>query len=190
MSLSRRSWLKLVGGAGAGLAVADVVDARELRAAAASTKLVGAKEVTTACNFCSCGCGIVAHVRDGKLVHMEGDRDHVVNRGALCSKGAAMIATHESKERVTAPLWRAAGSDRFQEISWDEALDKLARRLHATREASWIPTEKVGDVDTPVNRTDAIALLGGAQNTNEECYLFNKLGRLLGTNYVEHQARL
>ena len=190
MGVSRRSWLKLVGGGGVGLAMADRVDARDSRGAAASTKLVGTTQVTTACNFCSCGCGIVAHVKDGKLVHLEGDPDHVVNRGALCSKGAAMIATHESPERVTAPLWRAPGSDRFQEISWDEALDKVARKLKATRDASWIATEKVGDVETPVNRTDAIALLGGAQNTNEECYLFNKLGRLLGTNYVEHQARL
>jgi formate dehydrogenase major subunit len=190
VGLSRRSWLKLIGGGGAGLAVADLVDARELHAAAASTRLVGAKEVTTACNFCSCGCGIIAHVRDGQLVHMEGDPDHVVNRGALCSKGAAMTATHESKERVTAPLYRAPGSDRFQEISWDEAIDKLARKLKATRDANWIATEQVGEVQNPVNRTDAIAFLGGAQNTNEECYIFNKLGRLLGTNYVEHQARL
>ena len=190
MGLSRRSWLKLLAGGGAGLAVADLVDARELQAAAASTKLTGAREVTTACNFCSCGCGIVAHVRDGKLIHMEGDPDHVVNRGALCSKGASVSAVNGSKERLTVPLYRAPGSDRFQEISWDEAIDKLARKLKTTRDASWIATEKAGAVESPVNRTDAIAFLGGAQNTNEECYLFNKLGRLLGTNYVEHQARL
>ena len=82
------------------------------------------------------------------------------------------------------------GADRFQEISWDEALDRVAKKLKASRDANWIATEKVGDAENPVNRTDAIAFLGGAQNTNEECYLYNKLGRLLGTNYVEHQARL
>jgi formate dehydrogenase major subunit len=179
-----------VAGGGAGLAVGDLVEARELRAAAASTKLVGADVVTTACNFCSCGCGIVCHVRDGKLVHLEGDPGHVVNQGALCSKGAAMIATHESPERLRTPRFRAAGSDRWQELSWNEALDRLARKLKATRDATWIATEKDGDVENPVARTDAIAILGGAQNTNEECYLLNKLGRLLGTNYVEHQARL
>jgi formate dehydrogenase major subunit len=87
-------------------------------------------------------------------------------------------------------MYRAPGSDRWQELSWDEAFDKLARKLKATRDASWIATEKDGDAEYPVNRTDAIAFLGGAQNTNEECYLWNKMGRLLGTNYVEHQARL
>jgi formate dehydrogenase major subunit len=190
MKLGRRAWLKLATGGGVGLALGDLVEARELRAAAASTKLQGAKEITTACNFCSCGCGIICHVKDGKLVHLEGDPDHVVNRGALCSKGAAMAATHASEERLRAPLWRAPGSDRWQEISWEDALEKLARKVKSTRDANWIASEDVGGVEYPVNRTDAIALLGGAQNTNEECYLFNKMGRLLGTNYVEHQARL
>ncbi len=189
MSLTRRSWLKLAGG-GIGLALTDLVEARELREAAASLKLKDAKEVTTACNFCSCGCGIVCHVRDGKLVNLEGDPDHVVNQGALCSKGAAMVATHESKERLRTPMLRAPGSDRWQEISWDEAFDRLAKKLKAVRDASWIGTEKDGDKEHVVSRTDAIAFLGGAQNTNEECYLFNKMGRLLGTSYVEHQARL
>jgi formate dehydrogenase major subunit len=87
-------------------------------------------------------------------------------------------------------MYRAPGSDRWQELSWDEAFDKLARKLKATRDANWIATDKDGDREVPVNRTDAIAFLGGAQNTNEECYLWNKMGRLLGTNYVEHQARL
>jgi predicted molibdopterin-dependent oxidoreductase YjgC len=59
-----------------------------------------------------------------------------------------------------------------------------------TRDATWIASEKVGDKEVPVNRTDAIGFLGGAQNTNEECYLFQKAARLLGLVYVEHQARL
>lgn len=190
MSLGRRAWLKLAGGGGIGLALSDVVDAREFRAAAGSMKLNGAKEVTTACNFCSCGCGIICHVKDGKLVNLEGDPDHVINQGGLCSKGAALFATHGSDQRVQVPLYRAPGSERWQEISWDEALEKLVRKIKAIRDANWIATEKDGDVEYPVNRTDAIGFLGGAQNTNEECYLFNKMGRLLGTNYVEHQARL
>jgi formate dehydrogenase major subunit len=182
--------LKLVTGGGVGLAVSDLADAREIEAAAASTRLRDAKEVTTACNFCSCGCGIVCHVRDGELVNLEGDPDHVINEGALCSKGAAMVATHASDQRLQIPLYRAPGSDRWQPLSWDEALAKLASKLKATRDATWVATEKDGAAEYPVNRTDAIAFLGGAQNTNEECYLLNKLGRLLGTNYVEHQARL
>jgi len=190
VSLGRRAWLKLASGGGLGLALTDLVEARELEAAAASVKLKGAKESTSACNFCSCGCGIICHVRDGKLVHLEGDPDHVVNQGALCSKGAAMVATHESDQRVRAPRYRAPGSDAWQEISWDEALDRLARKIRSTRDASWIASEKVGDAEWRVNRTDAIGFLGGAQNTNEECYLFSKMARLFGTAFVEHQARL
>ncbi len=189
MSFGRRTWIKLATG-GVGLALTDLAEARALKAAAASEKLVGATEVTTSCPFCSCGCGIVCHVKDGKLVNLEGDPDHVVNQGALCSKGAAMVATHESPQRLKVPMYRAAGSDAWQELTWDEAYEKLATKLKATRDAHWVATEKDGEVEWPVNRTDAIAVLGGAQNTNEECYLLNKLARLLGTNYVEHQARL
>ena len=180
--------MKRVAGGGAAVALGDLLTVQPSRAA--ELKLKGAKEFTTACNFCSCGCGMVGHVVDGKLVNLEGDPDHVVNQGALCSKGAAMIATHESEQRVRSPRYRAPGSDRWVEISWDEALDKLARKLKATREATWVATDKDGEQEVPANRTDAIAFLGGAQNTNEECYLWNKMGRLLGTSYVEHQARL
>lgn len=190
MSLGRRSWLKLATGGGIGLALSDLVEAKELQAAAAGTRLAGAKEVTTACPFCSCGCGMICHVKDGKLLAVEGDPDHVVNQGALCSKGAAMVATHDSPERLRAPRYRAPGSDRWQDISWDEALDRIARKVKATRDATWIATEKDGDVEYKVNRTDAIGFLGGAQHTNEECYLFAKMGRLFGTAAVEHQARL
>ncbi len=186
----------MAAGGTAGLALAELgFGPSEARAATQGLKLQGAKEFTTACNFCSCGCGMVAHVKEGKLVNLEGDPDHVINFGALCSKGAAMKATHESEQRVKAPLYRAPGSDRWVEIGWDEAFDKLAKKLKAVREASWVATEKDKDkdgneVEYPVNRTDAIAFLGGAQNTNEECYLWNKMGRLLGTSYIEHQARL
>ncbi len=196
MNVGRRGWLKLAAGGTAGLALAELgFGPAEARAAVNGMKLAGAKEFTTACNFCSCGCGMVAHVKDGKLVNLEGDPDHAINFGALCSKGAAMKATHESPQRVRNPRYRAAGSDRWVEISWDEAFEKIAKKLKATRDASWVATEKGKDkegkdVEYPVNRTDAIGLLGGAQHTNEECYLFNKMGRLLGTSVVEHQARL
>jgi formate dehydrogenase major subunit len=196
MNVGRRGWLKLAAGGTAGLALAELgFGPAEARAAVSGMKLAGAKEFTTACNFCSCGCGMVAHVKDGKLVNLEGDPDHAINFGALCSKGAAMKATHESPQRVKTPKYRAAGSDRWVEISWDEAYEKIAKKLKATRDASWVAVEKDkdkdgNDVEYPVNRTDAIGLLGGAQHTNEECYLFNKMGRLLGTSYIEHQARL
>ncbi len=191
MTFSRRSFLKLTGGAGAGLALVDLgLDVGEVRAAAKKTKLADAKEFTSVCTFCSCGCGLVAYVKDGKLLHLDGDPDHIINEGSLCSKGASLGAVPKSDQRVKTPLYRAPGSDRWQEISWDEAIDQIARKIKATRDATWIATEKDGDHDVPVARTDALAFLGGAQNTNEECYLMAKMGRLLGTPYIEHQARL
>jgi formate dehydrogenase major subunit len=196
MNVGRRSWLKLAAGGSAGLALSELgFGPTEARAATSGAKLLGAKEFTTACNFCSCGCGMVAHVKDGKLVNLEGDPDHVVNEGSLCSKGAAMRATHESDQRVKNPLYRAPGADAWQEISWDEAIEKIAKKVKQVRDGSWIATEKDKnkdgvEVEYPVNRTDALAFMGGAQNTNEECYLFSKMARLFGTAYVEHQARL
>ena len=214
--ISRRDVLKLSVGGGAGLALGGLIDMPAAAAAAKSLKLSDVQEFTTSCNFCSCGCGMVASVRDGKLIKMEGDYDHIVNRGSLCVKGISMFATHASPQRLTTPRYRAPGTDHWVEISWDDAIARVAKKIRATRDETWIATEKVdapdlsvdrasgdrlqnaprfiphegGKRDVPVNRTDAIGFMGGAQNTNEECYLFQKAARLLGMSYVEHQARL
>jgi len=214
--VSRRDVLKLTVGGGTGLAVGGLLDWPALKAATENLKLSNINEFTTSCNFCSCGCGMIAQVRDGKLIAMEGDYDHIVNRGSLCVKGISMFATHASPQRLTKPRYRAPGTDHWVEISWDDAIARVAKKIHETRDETWIATEKVdapdlsvdrasgdrlqnapqfiphegGKRDVPVNRTDAIGFMGGAQNTNEECYLFQKAARLLGMAYVEHQARL
>lgn len=188
--LNRRDWLKFAAGAGVGLALDGLIDVSQVRAAAKNLKLSNVTEFTTSCNFCSCGCGMIASVRDGKLIAMEGDYDHIVNRGSLCAKGVSMFATHASPNRLQTPRYRAPGSDHWEEITWDQAVDRVAQKIKRSRDTSWIATEKLGDKDVPANRTDAFAFMGGAQNTNEECYLFQKAARLLGTVYVEHQARL
>ena len=188
--VSRRELLKMSVGGGAGLAVGGLLDWPAVQAAATNLKLSDINEFTTSCNFCSCGCGMIASVRDGKLVSMEGDFDHVVNGGSLCVKGISMFATHASPQRLTTPKYRAPGSDHWEEITWQQAVDRIARKIVKTRNENWIAKEVVNGVEVPVNRTDAFAFMGGAQNTNEECYLFQKGMRLLGTAYVEHQARL
>ena len=189
-AINRRDWLRLTVSGGAGLAIGDLLDLSTVRAATQKLKLENISEFTTSCNFCSCGCGMIAAVRDGKLLTMEGDYDHIVNRGSLCVKGISMFATHMSPNRLQTPRYRAPGSDHWEDISWDDAIARVAQKIRKTRDATWIATEKVGDKEVPVNRTDAIGFLGGAQNTNEECYLFQKAARLLGLAYVEHQARL
>jgi formate dehydrogenase major subunit len=188
--VSRRDVLRLTVGGGTGLAVGGLLDWPVLKAATSAMKLSEINEFTTSCNFCSCGCGMIASVRNGKLISMEGDYDHVVNGGSLCVKGISMFATHASPQRNTVPRYRAPGSDHWEEITWQQAVDRIARKIVKTRNETWIAREQVDGVEVPVNRTDAIAFMGGAQNTNEECYMFQKAARLLGTAYVEHQARL
>ncbi len=216
MSLNRRDWLKATMGGGTGLAIGGLLDVPAMRAQTRDLKLSDVSEFTTSCNFCSCGCGMIATVRDGKLLTMEGDYDHIVNRGALCVKGISMHATHASPQRLTTPRYRAPGSDHWEDISWEDAITRVAQKVRKTRDETWIATEKVdapallvdlaagdriasaprfvpqegGNKEVPVNRTDAMGFMGGAQNTNEECYLFQKAARLLGMSYVEHQARL
>ena len=188
--LSRREWFKRGAGGCAGLALSSLIDLSVVRASTQNLKLSEVSEFTTSCNFCSCGCGMIASVRQGKLIAMEGDFDHIVNRGSLCVKGISMFATHTSPNRLRTPRYRAPGSDHWEEISWENAVERVAEKIRKTRDATWVANEKLGDAEVPVNRTDAIAFMGGAQNTNEECYLFQKAARLLGIAFVEHQARL
>ena len=189
-AFDRRNLFRLTLGGGVGLALGGVLDAAEVKAAAENLKLSEIREFTTSCNFCSCGCGMIAAVRDGKLIAMEGDYDHIVNRGSLCVKGISMFATHASPNRLKTPRYRASGSDHWEDVTWQEAAEKIARKIKKVRDETWVATEKLDGKDVPVNRTDAIAFLGGAQNTNEECYIFQKAARLLGMPFVEHQARL
>jgi len=188
--VNRRDLLRLTLLGGTGLALDGLIDVPAMRAATRDLRLSEIAEFTTSCNFCSCGCGMIAAVRDGKLISMEGDYDHIVSRGSLCVKGISMFATHASPKRLTKPLYRAPGSDHWEEMEWKDAAEKVARKIHKIRNETWIATQKLGDKDVPGNRTDAIAFLGGAQNTNEECYIFQKASRLLGIPWVEHQARL
>jgi formate dehydrogenase major subunit len=153
-------------GGSVGLALDGLLDLPTVRAANQELKLADVREFTTSCNFCSCGCGMIAAVREGKLIAMEGDYDHIVNRGSLCVKGISMFATHASPNRLTTPRYRAPFSDRWEEITWENAVERIAQKIRKTRDATWVATEKLGDAEVPVNRTDAIAFMGGAQNTN------------------------
>src|SRR6201997_276746 len=98
--VSRRDWMKASIGGAMGLAVGGLIDVAAVRAATRELKLSKVSEFTTSCNFCSCGCGMIAAVREGKLIAMEGDYDHIVNRGSLCVKGISMFAIHTSPNRL------------------------------------------------------------------------------------------
>src|ERR1700745_4436992 len=91
-AVSRRDWMKTSVGGAMGLAVGGLIDVAAVRAATKELKLSKMSEFTTSCNFCSCGCGMIAAVREGKLITMEGDYDHIVNRGAFSGKGIQFLS--------------------------------------------------------------------------------------------------
>ncbi len=126
---SRRDWLKFAVGTSAGLALDGLIDVEQVKAVTKNVKLANVTEFTTSCNFCSCGCGMIASVREGKLIAMEGDYDHIVNRGSLCAKGVSMFATHGSPNRLKTPKYRAPGSDHWEEITWEQAVDRIAQKI-------------------------------------------------------------
>lgn len=186
MKLSRRNLLKLAG-VGTTAAVAGVgLDLSAARAAGTTLRIARAREYPSVCCFCSGGCGVIAQVVDGKLVHTEGDPDNPSNRGSNCSKGAAVQQTHDNPQRVTNVMHREAGSERWQIRSWDWAVDRIAKLVKETRDRTF--QAEVGGVT--VNRTEAIGSLGSSILNNEDLYLITKFMRGLGVTYIEHQARI
>jgi anaerobic selenocysteine-containing dehydrogenase len=149
-------------------------------------KTRGATNTTTVCPFCGVGCGQVVSTRSDKVIHIEGDAGHPISEGTLCSKGASAIQVVNNSRRLQKVLYRAPGGKAWEAKSWDWALERIAARVKETRDKSF--TTDVGEVT--VNRTEAIACLGGSALDNEEAYLLAKLMRALGLVYIEHQARL
>jgi formate dehydrogenase major subunit len=149
-------------------------------------KTRGATATTTVCPFCGVGCGQVVSTRAGKVIHIEGDPGHPISEGTLCSKGAAGIQVVNNPRRLQKVLYRKPQGAAWEEKSWDWALERIAARVKETRDKTF-QTSLDGRV---VNRTEAIACLGGSALDNEEAYLLVKLMRALGLVYVEHQARL
>jgi formate dehydrogenase major subunit len=195
MELTRRDFLKL---SGSGLGAAALVNLGFSVPALATTeplRITRAKESTTICPYCAVGCGILVMSANNKVVNTEGNPDHPINQGTLCSKGTALIQISSvdgkvNPDRITEPMYRASGAKKWTEISWDEAFDKIARKIKDTRDANWIEKDDVDGKKVTCNRVEAIASFGGASLDNEECYLLVKMLRALGLVYVEHQARI
>jgi len=153
-------------------------------------KTKDAKETTSVCCYCAVGCGLIVHTSkqgDKRTINIEGNPDHVINRGALCSKGSSIFQLVENKNRLTEPMYRAPYSDKWEKVSWDWALDNIAKRIKKTRDDNF--TFK-NSADQVVNRTTAIASVGSAAMDNEECWVYQSFLRSLGLVYIEHQARI
>jgi formate dehydrogenase major subunit len=191
MKVNRREFIQITGATAAGLAVSGLgFDLSPVKSHAQMIKTKYAKETTTICPYCAVGCGAIVHTSkkgDGRVINIEGDPDHVINRGSLCSKGAALSQLVENDDRITEPMYRAPNSKEWQKVSWEWALTEIAKRVKATRDASFEATNAKGQV---VNRTAGIASVGSAAMDNEECWIYQALLRAMGLVYIEHQARI
>jgi formate dehydrogenase major subunit len=155
-------------------------------------RIDGATVAHTICPYCAVGCALLAYTKkdaSGKtqLLQIEGDPDSPVNEGRLCPKGASSLQLAISKRRVESPMYRAPGATEWKKISWDEALDKLAQNIKASRDRTFVTTDATGNT---VNRTEGIAFAGGAAFSSEEGYFATKVMRGLGAIFLEQQARV
>ena len=192
-TISRQDFLKLAGAGVGALGVSelgfDLASAAEIRQ---TLRIAGAKESVSVCPYCAVGCSLIAYTRtaaDGttQLLQIEGNPDSPVNVGRLCPKGATSMQLAVSPRRVEQPLYRAAGATQWQKLTWDEALDKVARHIKDSRDRTFVTTDAKGNT---VNRTEGIAFAGGATFSNEEGYFATKTMRSLGLVYLEQQARV
>lgn len=201
MGVSRRDFLKL---SGSTVVIGSLgVNLDPAKAYAQGLRIKNAKQTTTICPYCSVGCGIIVYSENGKVIQTEGDPDHPISEGTLCSKGSSLVQMANNDTRVKKPMYREPGGKAWKEVEWDWALDRIARLVKDARDRNFKTvspikvkeTQPDGTVlevekEVPVNRTDAIAHIGSAAMDNEECYLIQKLMRSWGLVYIEHQARI
>jgi formate dehydrogenase major subunit len=196
LELSRRQFLQssIAAAAGGAVLTAYGFDATAAAQEAGQLKIDRATEVRSVCPYCAVGCSMIAYVLgDGAanarptLVHIEGDPDSPINAGTLCPKGATTLQLAVSDRRALYPMYRAPGAAEWQRLSWDEALDKLARLVKDARDKHFVTADDKGQT---VNRQTGFAFLGGATISNEEGYYATKMMRALGTVYLEQQARV
>ena len=193
MEVSRRAFIKttLTGGAGLsafGFGLAPVYAQMQ------GLKIARTTETRSTCPYCSVSCGIIIHTLGDKaknvtpqVVHVEGDPDHPINRGTLCPKGASLEQDILNDRRLLKPQVRRPGSDHWDDISWDDAINEIGRWVKKTRDETFVEKDEKGFT---VNRCEGIAWTGGCTDTNELNYLAVKTMRSLGVCYLETQARV
>jgi len=197
LELSRRTFML---GAGAGVAgtTLGALGFGEIEAAHAAMirpfKLAQTKEARSICPYCAVSCGMMifsaaSKTESGKMeiTHIEGDSDNPVNRGTLCPKGAGALDYIRAKTRVKHPMHRKPGVDKFEQVTWDFAMERLARLMKDDRDQNFVETNKDG---VPVNRWPTIGFLQGSSCTNETGWVTWKVTRGLGMLQLETQARI
>ena len=195
MDMNRRTFLQV---SSAGLVGSSLVALGfSPTAALAQTrqfKLARTTETRSICPYCSVSCGMIIYTLGDRsknvspaIVHVEGDPDNPVNRGTLCPKGAGVMDMIQSPNRLLHPQVREPGSSEWKRVSWDEALDRVAKLMKADRDANLIRTNAAG---VTVNRWNTTGLLVSSAVNNETGYLTVKAARGLGMVALDTQARI
>jgi len=191
MEVTRRGFLKATG---LGTTIALGFDVSRANAEMRELKIARTTETRSTCPYCAVSCGVIIHTLGDKaknataaVVHVEGDPDHPINRGTLCPKGATLREDINNPNRLLVPKVRKPGSDHWEEISWDDAIKRIARHIKDTRDKTFVAKNAKGQV---VNRTPGIAMIGGCTDTNEFNMLQWKVITALGVPYRDSQARV
>jgi formate dehydrogenase major subunit len=153
-----------------------------------SSRLRGATVTESVCPYCAVGCGQLIYTKRGQLIDIEGDSRSPINEGTLCPKGANAFQLAVNPHRVTQVLYRAPYSEQWETRSLDWAMDQIARRVKAARDADFTMRDEEGRL---LNSVRNIGTLGGATMDIEENYLIKKLFAAgLGVVSIENQARI
>ena len=193
MDPTRRSFLK-IGASGAAITALGF-DLTPAYAQARELKIARTTETRSTCPYCSVSCGVIIHTLGDNsmnvkrsVVYVEGDPDHPINKGSLCPKGITLKQNIVNDRRLTKVLYRAPGADRWEEKSWDFAIDRIARLIKDTRDTKLIEKDAQGRT---VNALTAVGTVGGCTDSNENNYLMAKVFRAgLGVIPLEQQARI
>ena len=194
LNMSRRQFLKVSATtlAGSSLALLGFSSADAL-AEVRQYKLARTVETRGTCPYCAVACGILMYsLGDGAknakpaVIHVEGDPDNPVNRGTLCPKGSSLLDLVHSKSRLMVPEYRAPGSDKWVQISWEDALDRIAKLMKADRDANLVEV----DGGERVNRWTTVVMLAASGASTEVGYLTHKVIRSMGLLPLDNQARV
>ena len=189
--MQRRTFLKATA-VGGGFALGFNVS--RAQAEMRELKIARTTETRSICPYCAVSCGVIIHTLGDKaknvtpaVVYVEGDPDHPISRGTLCPKGATLKDDITHKNRILTPKVRRPGADRWEDVSWEEAISKIARHTKDTRDRCFVAMNAAGQL---VNRNPGLAMIGGCTDTNEFNFLQWKVVTALGVTYRDTQARV
>ena len=195
MNVTRRQFFKVcTAGVGGSSIVLMGFSPTAALAEVRSFKLARATETRNTCPYCSVSCGVLIYTSGDKsknahaeIIHIEGDPDNPVNRGTLCPKGAGLRDMIQSENRLKWPEVREPGASEWKRISWNDAIERIAKHMKADRDANFVTQNKEG---VTVNRWPTTGFLASSAASNEAGYLTVKTVRALGITALDTQARI